>query len=148
MLLIRSPKRKVCLLTYYCFTPLKTNKKQTKNTPWAELRINWLYYLYRSKASSKKGWCPGYDARAFDGMALVLEILGDLNPPSLPLLPGLLWSGDVVCLGPINGSNRSFCKLFVLDRNTWYNETPCQKKKPQKYEDLQNCKYKRTLSMK
>ena len=34
-----------------------------------------------------------------------------------------------VCNGPspIYEPNRSVCKLFVLDKNTWYNNTVCKK---------------------
>ena len=39
---------------------------------------------------------PEYDIKSSDGKALALEIWGMWSTPSLPLLPGPLWSGVVV----------------------------------------------------
>ena len=52
--------------------------------------------------TSANGWdhppneCPGYDTKQSDGeVPAVLELWGMQSNPSLPLLPGPLWSGVV-----------------------------------------------------
>ena len=53
--------------------------------------------------------CPGYDTNQYDGeVPVMLELWGMQSTPSLPSLPGPLWSGVVAPdKGPINGSNRT-----------------------------------------
>ena len=53
--------------------------------------------------------CLDYDTKQSDGeTSVILELWGMLSTSSLPLLPGLLWSGIVAPdKGPIYGSDRT-----------------------------------------
>ena len=63
--------------------------------------------------------------------------LGNVEYHSLPLLLDSLWPGLVVFMNQID-----ICKLFVLERNTWYHITMKNTFKKQLYKI---CKYKCTI---
>ena len=54
-------------------------------------RINWLH-LCRGVTLPGTNECPGYDIKPSDSEAPASEIRGMWSTPSLPLLPGPLWS--------------------------------------------------------
>ena len=52
-----------------------------------------LHLFQRSKTPAPKKECPEYDTKtAFDGEVSVLEIWGVWSKPSMPLLPGPVWT--------------------------------------------------------
>ena len=63
--------------------------------------------LQRGKPPTKE--CPDYDTKQSDGeVPVMLEVWGMWSTPSLPLLPGPLWPGDIAPdKGPIYGLNRT-----------------------------------------
>ena len=66
--------------------------------------------------------CAGYDSKHSDGeVPAMLELWGIRSTPSLPSLPGPLWSGVVAPdKGPINGLNRTN-NILMLKWIVWVN---------------------------
>ena len=52
--------------------------------------------IYAERWDSLPHKCPGYSTKLSDGETPILELWGMWTTPSLPLLPGPLWSGVAV----------------------------------------------------
>ena len=70
----------------------KTIQKTNCPVGWG-CRIHWLLLCRGVRPPITTTECPGYDTKQSDGVVpVMLELWGMWRTPSLPSLPGLLWS--------------------------------------------------------
>ena len=107
------------------------------NTQHYKVRIKGKVEQSRKRSNAPPTcWCSSYRKRS---LRVTLNYSRQLYSFNVITLRSTLARSVSTCLGPIYGSNRFACNLFVLDIKTWYHTTMCQStaKKKKKIENFQ-----------